>query len=198
MTKICNKNLIKMLSFVPVILLITTFSLSMPEQVNAQVNGYVTPYGGTNYNNYNGNYYNNYNNPYYYPNNNPYYYQTYNQVPVYVPPQSQPSASTPIDNYAVNSSVNSSSDAVRSKNVTVSKTNTEKNTTDVKNTANINTSDTSIDSLAANVIFGTNSFAPSGIIQWILVAILILVIIILFRKIAGGENKYRSTPLKHG
>jgi hypothetical protein len=51
--------------------------------------------------------------------------------------------------------------------------------------------------LAANAIFGSNSFLPSGIIQWILFAILILVIVIIARKIFGADKKYHETPLKH-
>jgi len=51
--------------------------------------------------------------------------------------------------------------------------------------------------LAANAIFGSNGFMPSGLIQWILLAIIILVIVILVRKISGAEEKYHSTPLKH-
>ena len=51
--------------------------------------------------------------------------------------------------------------------------------------------------LAANAVFGTNSFMPSGLIQWILFAILILLIVILVRKVTGAEDKYHSEPLKH-
>jgi len=52
-------------------------------------------------------------------------------------------------------------------------------------------------SLAASVIFGEKSFMPSSIVQWILFAILILVIVILTRKIFGGEKEFHSTPMKH-
>lgn len=51
--------------------------------------------------------------------------------------------------------------------------------------------------LAANAIFGSNSFIPSGLIQWIIFAILVLLATILVRKIYGGNEKYNSTPLKH-
>ena len=51
--------------------------------------------------------------------------------------------------------------------------------------------------LATNAIFGSNGFMPSGLIQWILIAIFILLIVILVRRITGAENKYHSEPLKH-
>lgn len=55
----------------------------------------------------------------------------------------------------------------------------------------------SVSNLASNAIFGSNSFMPSGIIQWILLAIIIMIIIIITRKVFGGEDRYHSTPLKH-
>ena len=55
----------------------------------------------------------------------------------------------------------------------------------------------SASSLVSNVIFGSTSFMPSGVIQWIFFAILILVIVILVRKIFGAEKKYQETPLKY-
>ena len=51
--------------------------------------------------------------------------------------------------------------------------------------------------LASNVIFGSNSMFPSGLIQWIFLAILVLLIIILVRKVYGANKRYHSTPLKH-
>ena len=52
-------------------------------------------------------------------------------------------------------------------------------------------------SLASNAIFGSDSFLPSGIIQWILFAILILIIVILARKIFGAKEDYDEAPMKH-
>jgi hypothetical protein len=52
-------------------------------------------------------------------------------------------------------------------------------------------------SLASNAIFGSGSFLPSGIIQWILFAILILIIVILARKIFGAKEDYDEAPMKH-
>ena len=51
-------------------------------------------------------------------------------------------------------------------------------------------------SLAANAIYGTKSFGPSGLIQWILLAILILIITILTRRVFA-RRKYHNSPLKH-
>ncbi|MES2315284.1 MAG: hypothetical protein V4486_00930 [Patescibacteria group bacterium] len=51
--------------------------------------------------------------------------------------------------------------------------------------------------LTANAVYGSNSFLPSGLIAWVLLAIIILIIIILVRKFFGAEDRYQSTPLKH-
>lgn len=52
-------------------------------------------------------------------------------------------------------------------------------------------------SLVASVVYGEDSFLPSGIIGWILLAIFILIIVILARKVFGGEKNFHSTPMKH-
>ena len=64
------------------------------------------------------------------------------------------------------------------------------------NTNNDNNGNNASD-LASNAIFGTNGFLPSGIIQWILFGIFILIIIILIRRISGAKQKYEEEPLKH-
>ena len=69
--------------------------------------------------------------------------------------------------------------------------------TSVENLDTANESSDSYGNLASNAIFGTNGLYPSGLIQWILFAILILIIVILIRKIFGAEKKYHSTPMKH-
>lgn len=52
--------------------------------------------------------------------------------------------------------------------------------------------------LASNAIFGSSdNFGPSGLIQWIFFAILILIIVILVRKFFGADKEYFATPLKH-
>ncbi len=52
-------------------------------------------------------------------------------------------------------------------------------------------------SLASSVILGGNTFLPTGIVQWILVAIFIVFIIVLGRKVFRSREQYDSAPLKH-
>ncbi len=66
--------------------------------------------------------------------------------------------------------------------------------TDTPNSA---TNPDSGSALASNAIFGSNSFLPSGLIQWILFAIFILLIVILARRIFGAKESYETSPLKH-
>jgi len=71
-----------------------------------------------------------------------------------------------------------------------------KTTTTATNTvAKIDTSTNS--GLAASAVFGSSGFLPSGIIQWILFAILVLLIVILARKIYGADEAYNTAPMKH-
>lgn len=51
--------------------------------------------------------------------------------------------------------------------------------------------------LTSNALYGGNTFLPSGIIQWILLAIIVLILVILARKFFGGEEAYHAAPLKH-
>ncbi len=63
------------------------------------------------------------------------------------------------------------------------------------NTANGNSSNSG--SLAATVIFGSaDSFLPSGLIQWVVIAIIVLIIVILARRTFGAREKYQKAPLK--
>lgn len=75
---------------------------------------------------------------------------------------------------------------------TVKKTTTTKST----NTATDNTDSKDFGGLAAGAIFGGDGFMPSGIVQWLLLAIFILLIVIIVRKIFG-EKAYHESPLKH-
>ena len=52
-------------------------------------------------------------------------------------------------------------------------------------------------SLASSVILGGSTFLPTGIVQWVLVAILIVLIIVIGRKVLGNREEYDNTPLKH-
>jgi hypothetical protein len=96
-------------------------------------------------------------------------------------------------------------------NTTATSTTTTRNTNNnnnIDNSANNNFSEMnqngnengngeSVSSLASNTIFGSSGFTPSGLIQWVLFAIIILIIVILVRKIFGGEKRYHATALKH-
>ena len=50
--------------------------------------------------------------------------------------------------------------------------------------------------LASNALYARPSWMPSGLTQWLIFAIILLLIIIVVRKLYF-ENKYHSTPLKH-
>ena len=150
----------------------------IPAKANADIPGYVTPYNNPSFNN----------NQYYYPNT---YYppapiyiyptQTYPNMPGYVTPYNSP---TPV---VYSNTVNPNARAT-----TPSKTLAKKKTTSTKNT---NTD--ALNDFVASTIFGSDSFMPSGLVQWIFFAILILLLTILVRKVYGGSEKYYATPMKH-
>ncbi len=76
---------------------------------------------------------------------------------------------------------------------------TTKKATTAKSTTKAVAEDTSsrdLSGLAAGAIFGGDGFMPSGIVQWLLLAIFILLIVIIVRKIFG-EKQYHESPLKH-
>jgi len=76
---------------------------------------------------------------------------------------------------------------------------TSVNTNSTENTTNTdNNTDKNSSNLAATAILGSaNSFLPSGLIQWVFFAIIILVIVIFVRRIFGAKKNYEETPLKH-
>jgi len=82
-------------------------------------------------------------------------------------------------------------------------TNTNKTTTKVESKADANTVEATVNTqesystLTSNALFGIRDFAPSGLVQWVIFAILILIIVILTRKVFGFNDKYQKTPLKH-
>lgn len=113
----------------------------------------------------------------------------------YVPINNQYNAYQAQSNYApaVYSTPNTSNS--QSGGQTNSNTSTKKMTekTSTESTKNVDESG----NLAASAIFGSNSFTPSGLIQWVLFAILILLVVILVRKIYGADKDYQATPMKH-
>ena len=55
----------------------------------------------------------------------------------------------------------------------------------------------STNSLVSNALFGSNTAYPSSLLQWLFLAILIIFIIILVRRVYGSREKYLASPLKH-
>jgi hypothetical protein len=136
-------------------------------KVSAEIPGYVTPYNSTTYT---------------YPVNNNSYYNSYNtptspQV-VYVPAPAPKTVSAP--QTVVYKTTPPAS--------TVATPATETTPSDNSN----NTSN-----LASTAIFGSNSFLPSGLVQWILFGIIILLLVIFVRKIFGARENYDELPMKH-
>ncbi len=83
----------------------------------------------------------------------------------------------------------------------VARTNTNSNNS---NNSSANTNESynnentdSYSNLASNAIYGSDTFLPSGLIQWVLIAIIILLLIIIVRKLFGAEDNYHASPLKH-
>jgi hypothetical protein len=60
-----------------------------------------------------------------------------------------------------------------------------------------NTANSNGNNLASAAILGSNTFLPSGLLQWVLFGIIVMLIIILVRKIFGATDRYHEAPLKH-
>ena len=98
--------------------------------------------------------------------------------------------------YSANSNFNNANNTANwNTNTYDAYSNTTNTTTEINRTND--TTGNSYSNLASNAIFGSNTFLPSGLVQWVLLAIIILIIVILARKIFGGEKSYHETPLKH-
>lgn len=98
-----------------------------------------------------------------------------------------------------NTNTNSNTNSNNTNNSNSNYSNTQNTNGNGNGASNLDNSNggQSVSSLASNAIFGANSFAPSGIIQWILFAIIILLLIIIVRKFFGGADRYHSKPLKY-
>jgi hypothetical protein len=81
--------------------------------------------------------------------------------------------------------------AVKKVNTTVAKTTTPAK---VATASDVNDS---YGSLTANALFGSNSFMPSGLLQWFIAIILILAIIFSWRYVHRSKENYMAEPLKH-
>jgi len=118
-------------------------------------------------------------------NQNPY---NYNQFPVYQPPvQTYYPPTNTQTNYTI-----PTVDSTRQ--VAQTTTSTTKNST--ATTAETSQEEDKYKNLAANTIFGEIGFLPSGLFQWILFAILILLIVVLTRRVFSGSKRYHEIPLK--
>ena len=165
--------------------------LIIPTQASAERAGYVTPYNSTSFNRV-------YKAPEYnYDYNSPAYYQPYQPLRyAYISPTPAPAATPTV--YSSSANPNGSAGATSG---TASSSNAVANTgTNSANTGatNTNTGSDNLSNIAANTIYGSpNSFLPSGLMQWIMVAIFILLIVILSRRIFGMKEEYETTPLKH-
>ena len=75
---------------------------------------------------------------------------------------------------------------------------TSTNNANATDTTGVATTDEAFDysGLAANAIYGVNSFLPSGLIQWVLFTIFVMLLIIFIRRLFGATHNYHSTPLK--
>ena len=122
-------------------------------------------------------------------NTNSYYNSAPYQAPIYVAPAP---AVTPVVN-----STTVNPNPVMTVNYTPTKTVSTAKTTPKTVTSTTVINPNTGNALAANAVFGSNGFLPSGIIQWILLAMAILIIIILGRTVFGAKDNYHSTPMKH-
>lgn len=109
--------------------------------------------------------------------------------------------STPIVNQTNTTSNNTSetSDNTTTTNTTqnTNTTQTSSNTSEENNNVSTNDFNESYGSLTANALLGSNSFMPTGLVQWIVFIIIILLIIFLWRYVHRSEEKYMMEPMKH-
>jgi hypothetical protein len=173
------------------ILTLLAFSLLIiPTQASAERSGYVTPYNSTDFNrvykspDYNYNYGYDYNSPAYYQPYQPFHYAYISPTPAATPTVYSSSAN-PNGNAGTSSGTANSSNAANTG-------------TGSANNGAVNNTDDNLSNLAASAVYGSSDgFLPSGLMQWIMVAIFILLIVILARRIFGMKENYETTPLKH-
>lgn len=80
-----------------------------------------------------------------------------------------------------------------------SNTNSSENSNQTQNTTSADADDANFNTsnLASAAILGApGTFLPSGLIQWVMLAIIILLLVIFIRKIFGASKRYHETPLK--
>lgn len=138
-------------------------------------------------NSYYGDSYNNYSNGYYSNNGN-----SYNNPPYQAPIYTAPATSTPVV-------YSTTANPAMTVNYTPApiKTVAKAKTSSTKTAAATASVQPTVSNLAANAIYGSNSFLPSGLIQWIIFAIFILLLVLLSRIIFSGREEYHAAPMKH-
>jgi hypothetical protein len=124
----------------------------------------------------------------------------YQPAPVIFYPDTQTNQ-TNTNNTSYNSQTDNTNNTNRNYSNNTTSTNTDtsntSNNTDSNTVSNTDTSANAYKNVAANAFFGGFSFLPSGLIQWVLLAIFILLIIIVVRKVTGRDETYHNEPLKH-
>jgi|GEM_PF-1305020 len=93
--------------------------------------------------------------------------------------------------------INSNSSSNNSNYNSNSNYNNTLNTSEESNNVSSSDFNESYGSLTANALLGSNSFMPTGLLQWIGFIIMIILIIFLWRYINRSEEKYMKEPLKH-
>lgn len=103
----------------------------------------------------------------------------------------------------INNSINTNNSSSIYSNTTVNDNNSTANytvskTTDKNYNSNMtaNNQNENFSGLTANALGGSDSFMPTGLLQWIILGIIIAVIIFLWRYVFA-EEKYMSEPMKH-
>lgn len=106
-----------------------------------------------------------------------------------------------VGSYVNNASTNTNNNNTSSSNTTSTNSDTTNTTvsktTDTDNTITTSKNDNnSFSGLTANALEGSDSFLPTGLLQWIFLAVIVVAIIFLWRYVFA-EEKYLSEPLKH-
>ncbi len=94
-----------------------------------------------------------------------------------------------------NNGANNTNTSSSSNNTNTQSTNTSNTTSTTSTTSKVTAND--YKKVTANALFGSHSFMPSGLVQWVILAIFILLVIVLIRRAFGAEERYHSEPLKH-
>jgi hypothetical protein len=101
------------------------------------------------------------------------------------------------NNTGNNTNVNNTSSTINRTNSNTNNSSYSNNTQTENITDSTTDNNSNYSNLASNTIFGSNSFMPSGLIQWILFGIIVLLLVILVRKLFGARKDYDESPMKH-